>query len=95
MLSEKQLLFGNGSDDNILIVSRAILSWFKYSYGSRLLLVNTSIMQIVEGAEVREVPFKMEQHDLDEMVEAIDENTSIVWVCNPNNPTGTLIPMMN
>lgn len=30
-------------------------------------------------------------HDLDAMLRAIDENTTIVWVCSPNNPTGTYV----
>ena len=45
----------------------------------------------IEGAEVRKVPLKDGRHDLDAMLAAIDENTSVVWVCNPNNPTGTIV----
>lgn len=45
----------------------------------------------IEGAEVRKVPMKDGVHDLDAMLEAIDDQTSVVWVCNPNNPTGTLV----
>lgn len=45
----------------------------------------------IEGAEVRKVPLKDGKHDLKAMLEAIDENTSVVWVCNPNNPTGTIV----
>ncbi len=33
----------------------------------------------------------MENMILPAMLEEIDENTSIVWVCNPNNPTGTIV----
>lgn len=32
------------------------------------------------------------QHDLDSMLEAIDDSTTVVYLCNPNNPTGTLAP---
>ncbi|WP_249663381.1 aminotransferase class I/II-fold pyridoxal phosphate-dependent enzyme, partial [Lysinibacillus fusiformis] len=31
-------------------------------------------------------------HDLDSMAAAIDDQTSIVWVCSPNIPTGVVIP---
>ncbi|TQR19771.1 histidinol-phosphate transaminase [Psychrobacillus vulpis] len=91
-VSENQLLFGNGSDDNILIVSRAILQ-----PGLNTVMASVTFGQykhnaIVEGAEVREVPLKNGEHDLDKMYDSIDENTGIVWICNPNNPTGTLTP---
>ena len=46
---------------------------------------------IIEDAEVREVPLKNGCHDLVEMAERIDEKTKIVWICNPNNPTGTYV----
>ncbi len=35
--------------------------------------------------------YKDGSHDLDAMLAAIDENTSVVWVCSPNNPTGTIV----
>ena len=46
----------------------------------------------IEGAEIREIPLKDGHHDLEGFLDAIDENTAVVWICNPNNPTGTLIP---
>lgn len=91
-VKETELLFGNGSDDIIAIITRALLypgvntvmatpSFSQYSHNAE-----------IEGAEVRKVPLKDGKHDLKAMLEAIDENTSVVWVCNPNNPTGTIVP---
>lgn len=90
-VEESQLLFGNGSDDIIAIITRALL----YP-GVNTVMADPSFSQYshnaeVEGAEVRKVPLKDGKHDLEKMLEAIDENTSIVWVCNPNNPTGTIV----
>ncbi|MBA5790434.1 aminotransferase class I/II-fold pyridoxal phosphate-dependent enzyme, partial [Escherichia coli] len=49
---------------------------------------------LIEGAEVREIPLLVDgAHDLDGMLNAIDDNTTIVWVCNPNNPTGNYIDL--
>lgn len=91
-VSEKQLLFGNGSDENILFISRAILQPGLNTVMAEVTFGQYKHNAIVEGAEVREVPLKNGEHDLEKMLEAIDENTAIVWICNPNNPTGTLTP---
>ena len=39
----------------------------------------------------REVPHVNGRHDLDGMLTQIDSNTSVVWLCSPNNPTGEYI----
>lgn len=92
-VSEKQLLFGSGSDELITIISRALLSenvnsvmpwpsFPQYRHNAR-----------IQGAEIREVPLQPDfSHDLDSMMEAIDDHTSVVWLCTPNNPTGGIIP---
>lgn len=96
-LSEKlgvkpnELIFGNGSDENIQVISRALLR-----PGFNTVMSTNTFSQykhnaIIEGAEVREVPSINGEHDLEEMLKAIDERTNIVWVCNPNNPTGAYI----
>ncbi|MDO4911049.1 MAG: histidinol-phosphate transaminase [Corynebacterium sp.] len=46
----------------------------------------------VHGATQVPVPLTADQHnDLSAMAEAITENTKLIWVCNPNNPTGTVV----
>lgn len=91
-VKETELIFGNGSDDLIAIITRALL----YP-GVNTVMADPSFSQYwhnadIEGAEVRKVPCVDGCHDLEAMLQAIDENTSVVWVCSPNNPTGTLIP---
>ncbi|WP_341302306.1 histidinol-phosphate transaminase [Lysinibacillus sp. FSL H8-0500] len=91
-VKETQLLFGNGSDDLIAIITRALL----YP-GVNTVMADPSFSQYghnaeIEGAEVRKVPCIDGAHDLEAMAAAIDEQTSVVWVCSPNNPTGVVIP---
>src|SRR5690606_11298870 len=86
-----QLLFGNGSDDVIHILTTALLA-----PGKNTVMATSSFSQykhnaIIEGAEVREVDLIDVHHDLDGMLQQIDENTEIVWVCSPNNPTGLYV----
>jgi histidinol-phosphate aminotransferase len=45
------------------------------------------------GARAIEVPLNRDMvHDLDAMLGAIDASTTVVYLCNPNNPTGTIVP---
>ncbi len=87
----EQLLFGSGLDEVIQMISRALLH-----EGTNVVMANPTFSQyhhhaVIEGAEVREVPLKDGIHDLDAMLEQVDDKTKIVWICNPNNPTGTYV----
>lgn len=91
-ISEHQLIFGNGTDEVVQIIGRA------YLYpGVNTVMATPTFPQykhnaLIEGAEVKEVPTINGYHDLPGMLEAIDNNTNVVWLCSPNNPTGGLIP---
>jgi histidinol-phosphate aminotransferase len=87
-----QLLFGNGSDEVIEIISRALLDGGKSTVMATPTFPQYKHNAIVEGAEIREVPLDSAgRHQLDKMFEEIDDTTSIVWLCSPNNPTGEYI----
>ena len=88
----EELIFGNGSDNLIQIISRALLG-----PNSNTVMAEPTFSQyrhnaVIEGAKIIEVPLKNGNHDLAGMLAAIDENTNVVWLCSPNNPTGTYIP---
>lgn len=90
-VEEKQLLFGNGSDEVVQIICRTFLE-----PGTNSVMATPTFPQyrhnaLIEGAEVREVPLVNGYHDLDTMLDEIDEQTRVVWLCNPNNPTGNMI----
>jgi histidinol-phosphate aminotransferase len=87
----EQLLFGSGLDEVIQMLSRSILS-----AGTNTVMAKPTFSQyrhhaVIENAEVREVPLKDGTHDLEAMLSQIDKHTKIVWICNPNNPTGTYV----
>ncbi|MCZ8535783.1 histidinol-phosphate transaminase [Paenisporosarcina quisquiliarum] len=90
-VEEQQLLFGNGSDEIIMMISRALLQ-----PGVNTVMAIPTFPQyrhnaVIEGAEVREVQLKDGAHNMEEMTRQIDDNTAVVWLCSPNNPTGMLI----
>lgn len=86
-----QLILGAGSDEIILMICRAYLQ-----AGDETVMANPTFSQYkhnatIEGAISVEVPLIDGKHDLPAMLAAINEKTKIVWVCNPNNPTGTML----
>ena len=87
------LILGNGSNEIIEFVSHALLE----NSGSDVNIVVSqycfAIYPIVAkmlGANVLTVPAIKYGHDLPAMLRAINSQTRIVFVANPNNPTGTL-----
>lgn len=91
-VNQDELIFGNGSDNLIQIISRALLHPDSSTVMASHTFSQYKHNAVIEGAIIKEVPLINGDHDLDGMLAAIDEKTNIVWVCSPNNPTGTYIP---
>ncbi|QCJ43275.1 histidinol-phosphate transaminase [Bacillus sp. S3] len=91
-VDETEIILGNGSDNLIQIISRALL----HRNASTIMATPTFSQYkhnaLIEGAVIKEIPLVNGDHNLDAMLEAIDETTNVIWVCSPNNPTGTYIP---
>lgn len=90
-VSPEQIIVGNGSDEVIKLLAETYLnphdsavmaspSFSEYDYAVKLM-----------GGEMRVVPCIDFRHDLKAMAQAIDETTRLVFICNPNNPTGTIV----
>jgi len=86
-----QLIFGNGTDELIHLFSRAMLYPGKNAVMATPTFPNYKRNALIEGAEAREVPLKDGRHDLEGMLREVDENTGLIWICNPNNPTGVYV----
>ena len=84
------LIFGNGSNEVIDILIRALVS-----PGENVVFSEQSFIVYALTARVhfecgRSIPPRSDDtHDLEAMAAAVDDNTKLVIVCNPNNPTGT------
>jgi histidinol-phosphate aminotransferase len=86
-----QIIFGAGSDEVILMIARAFLV-----PGDETIMADQTFPQYkhnaqVENASIIEVPLKEGTHDLFSMLQRVTDKTKVIWVCNPNNPTGTII----
>lgn len=86
-----QLVFGNGSNDILELSARAFLAPGDEAVFSQHAFAVYSLVTQAVGATGIIVPAKQFGHDLDAMLKAITPKTRMVFVANPNNPTGTLI----
>ncbi|MEH7494784.1 histidinol-phosphate transaminase [Neobacillus niacini] len=92
-LSTKQLIITNGADELITLISETYLeaedeiivpspSFSEYDFGAHLM-----------GAKVVPVPLDNHyQFNIDLIVSVVTDRTKLVYICSPNNPTGTYLP---
>lgn len=86
-----QIIFGAGSDEIILMIARAYLE-----PGDETVMAVETFPQYkhnvtIENGVSVEVPLADGKHDLPAMLAKVNDKTKIVWICNPNNPTGTIV----
>jgi len=84
-----QITLGNGSSDILDFIVRVFANDGDNIVVSRHSFAVYGLVAKMAGAECIEVPAINFGHDLDAMAAAINERTKVVFVTNPNNPTGT------
>jgi histidinol-phosphate aminotransferase len=88
--SPENLILGNGSNEIIEFLGHALLRPGTNIVVSEYCFAIYPIVAKMMGADVITVPARAYGHDLRAMRQAITPETRIVFVANPNNPTGTL-----
>lgn len=86
-----QLTIGCGSNDVLDIIARVFLQPGKSAVYSQHAFVVYPLAVKATGARAIVTPAKDWGHDLQAMAQAIEADTSLVFIANPNNPTGTYI----
>jgi histidinol-phosphate aminotransferase len=84
-----QVTLGNGSNDILELVARAYLAPGLNAVFSEFAFAVYPIVTQATGATAHVVPARDWGHDLPAMLAAIDSDTRVVFIANPNNPTGT------
>jgi len=91
-VTQEQVVLGNGSNDVLELVAKAMLFPGSSSIYSQHAFVVYPLAVQAMGATGIVVPAKEFGHDLPAMVAAVRADTRVVWIANPNNPTGTFVP---
>ncbi|MBI3141184.1 MAG: histidinol-phosphate transaminase [Rhodocyclales bacterium] len=91
-LPMESIVLGNGSNDVLDLAARVFLAPGRSSVFSQHAFAVYPLATMSAGAECIVVPARHYGHDLDAMRAGIRPDTRIVWVANPNNPTGTFLP---
>ncbi len=86
-----QLLVGNGSDELLKLLVETFIN-----RGDEVIFASPSFSEYeftatIMGAKCINVPLWEFKHDLSSMADAITDKTKIIYLCNPNNPTGTAV----
>ena len=90
-MPEARIVISNGADNLLLMIACAFVD-----EGDEVVMadptfpVYTNVTQIMGGEPVK-VRVKDFTHDLDGMLKKVNRRTKVVFICNPNNPTGTII----
>ena len=86
----EQLTFGNGSNDVLMLLAQSWLQPGCSAIYSEYAFVVYPIAVTATGAERIVVPARDWGHDLEAMARAIRDDTRMIFLANPNNPTGTM-----
>ena len=90
-VSDDQLIFGNGSDEVIVMVVRAFVS-----AGDEVVIAKPSFLiyelaSKIAGATIHAVPLLDFRYNLTAMKAAVTDKTKVIFIGNPDNPAGTFV----
>jgi len=83
------IVLGNGSNDVLELVAGAFLGPGRAAVYSQHAFAVYPLATQARGARAIVVPALGYAHDLQAMTKAVDDETYVLWIANPNNPTGT------
>jgi histidinol-phosphate aminotransferase len=91
-IPEEQVICGAGSDEVFQFLGRAYLAPGDNIVQSQYAFLMYRLMAQAAGAEVRSAPDRRFHADVDGLLARVDARTKLVFLANPNNPTGTYVP---
>lgn len=89
-LQPEHILVGDGSTALLDVIARTLLAPGRNAVTSQRSFIVYPIVTQAAGGRLIEVPMRDDTFDLDGILAAINRDTRIVYLANPNNPTGTM-----
>ena len=83
------IIIGNGSNEILELAARAFLNSNTSAIASKHAFAVYKIVTQSAGASLIEVPTSNWEHDLNSFSDHLEQDTRVIFIANPNNPTGT------
>lgn len=90
-VDRSEIVLGNGSDDILELIARGFISPGDKAISSKTSYLLYPIVTKSQGGEYIEIPQRDFKYDLNAIRDNIDKKTNVVFISNPNNPTGTYV----
>ncbi len=91
-LGVERIVLGNGSNDVLDLIARVFLAPGRSAIFAQYAFAVYPLATLTAGAEGIAVAARDFGHDLQAMRAALRPDTRLIWIANPNNPTGTFLP---
>jgi len=88
-IEENKLIFGNGSFELLSLVAQAFINTGEESIISEPSFGWYKVVTLAMDGSIVSIPLTDHAVDLEEVKRNITNKTKVIWLCNPNNPTGT------
>lgn len=91
-INDEQIIIGNGSDEILMLIASAFVTPADEIIFCQPSFAEYEFTSTVMGGNMVAVPLKEDfSHDLDAILNSINEKTKLIYLCNPNNPTGNIV----
>ena len=90
-VAKEMIIVGNGEDDIIDLIGMAFINEADEVITGEITFPAYETAVKIMGGKLISVKLKNFRFDLEEIIQRINEKTKIIFLCNPNNPTGTIV----
>lgn len=94
-LKKEQLIFGNGSFELLSLMAQAFINPGEESIIPEPSFGWYKVVTLAMDGVIVSIPLKNHEINLEDIKDKITSKTKVIWICNPNNPTGTIIAKDN